>query len=78
MSTTEIHFQTLTSEKYCKESPLTICQSSYLTVGSMLNGFCAPTEDKLAIFFKQERRELCTRETKQKWVEVCSKGFLLP
>lgn len=67
--------QTLTNEKYCNESPLTICQSSYLTVGSLLNGFCAPTEDKLAIFYKQERRELCTREIKQKWVEVRSKGF---
>jgi hypothetical protein len=66
---------TLTSEKYCTESPLTICQSSYLTVGSLLNGFCAPTEDKLAIFYKQERRELCTRETKQKWVEKLFERF---
>ena len=56
--TIQRHIQKLTTEKYCKESPLTICQSSYLTVGSLLNGFCAPTQDKLAIFYKQERMGL--------------------
>jgi hypothetical protein len=64
------NIQTLTAENKCEESKV-VCQSAYLTVGSLLYAMCAPNKDKLAVEFKPEtEQKICPRQLKEKWVEV--------
>jgi hypothetical protein len=66
---------TLTSENKCVESKV-VCQSAYLTVGSLLYAMCAPNKDKLAVEFKPEtEQKICPRQLKEKWVEKLFERF---
>lgn len=50
---------------------MSVCESSYLAIGSMLSAMCSPNKDKLALEFKKNTEmKLCPREMKQKWVDV--------
>jgi len=65
----------LTNEKVCRENPIGVCQAAYLTVGSLLNGMCETTFDKLAHQYKHQQNKLCTRQTKQQWTEKLIRRF---
>jgi hypothetical protein len=70
--------KTLTTEEWCgqKSKSMSICESSYLAIGSMLSAMCAPNKDKLALEFKKSTEaKLCPREVKQKWVDTLFTQF---
>jgi len=50
-------------------------QAVYLTVGSLLNGLCAPNKDKLALEATTDVKTLCPRSLKQQWTEKLISKF---
>jgi hypothetical protein len=55
---------------------MSVCESSYLAIGSMLSAMCSPNKDKLALEFKKNTEiKLCPRELKQKWVDVSTREW---
>jgi len=73
-----LKLQTLTTEEWCgqKSKSMSVCESSYLAIGSMLSAMCSPNKDKLALEFKKSTEsKLCPREMKQKWVDKLFNHF---
>lgn len=63
--------QSLAEHEVCQRNYF-LKQSTYLTMGSMMNALCSPNEDKLASEFEVEdtQRRFCPRELKQKYVQT--------
>jgi len=62
----------LTKTERCEENKI-VCQGAMLTVGSMLNAICKPSEDRLAVDFARNHKlahsRQCNNEIKNKWAE---------
>jgi len=58
------------SETELMERSRVLKQSTWLTIGSLMNALCSPNEDVLAREFKESSEKLCPRELKESYVQL--------